>query len=316
MSDLLSSLKIGLIAGIKKGLSGFVWMGRIVVPISFAIMLVQWLGWLARISFVFTPLMRLLNLPSEAALPIISSMAINIYAAIAAISVIPFSISQMTLIAIFCLIAHNLILEGIIQARSGVNFVIATLVRVGTAVVAILIISRFFQGTAAGIPLQPQIASQAPFLEVLKDWGLDTLRLLVKIFIIIMSIMVAQEILRSLCWIDYLVKFFEPFMSVLGLSSRTALVWVTAVVFGLMYGGAAIIEEVNKGALSRNEIQRLHVSIGINHSMVEDPSLFVAFGVNPFWLWIPRLVIVIIAVQAFRLADYINHKIRRGDRAP
>lgn len=57
-------------------------------------------------------------------------------------------------------------------------------------------------------------------------------------------------------------------MKIFGFSHRTALLWVTAVVFGLMLGGAVIIEEAKKGALTKEELERLHISIGTNHSMV------------------------------------------------
>jgi len=30
--------------------------------------------------------------------------------------------------------------------------------------------------------------------------------------------------------------------------------------------------------------------------MIEDPALFLPFGISLFWLWIPRLVLAMIAV--------------------
>jgi len=89
-------------------------------------------------------------------------------------------------------------------------------------------------------------------------------------------------------------------MKILGLSDRTAMMWVTAVVFGLVYGGAVITEEAKKEALTKEDLEYLHISIGINHSMVEDPALFLALGLNAFWLWIPRFVAAAIAVHACR----------------
>jgi hypothetical protein len=35
--------------------------------------------------------------------------------------------------------------------------------------------------------------------------------------------------------------------------------------------------------------------------MVEDPSLFLVLGLSPFWLWIPRLLLAIVAVWLLRL---------------
>jgi hypothetical protein len=72
--------------------------------------------------------MRLINLPGEAALPIISGVLIGPYATIAIVTVIPFSLEQITLIAIFSMIAHSLIIEGIIQHKSGINAAKITLI--------------------------------------------------------------------------------------------------------------------------------------------------------------------------------------------
>ena len=140
----------------------------------------------------------------------------------------------------------------------------------------------------------------SPLFEALKNWAIDTARLLTKILIIITVIMIALESLRSLGWIEHLLKFFKPLMRILGLSESTAALWVTAGIFGLMYGGAVIIEEVKRGTLIKEELECLHISIGINHSMIEDPALFIALGLNAFWIWVPKLIMAAIAVQVYR----------------
>jgi len=113
-------------------------------------------------------------------------------------------------------------------------------------------------------------------------------------------------------WIEYVIRFFRPLMVILGLSSRTAALWITAVLFGLMYGGATIVEEAKRGVLTKEELERLHISLGINHAMVEDPALFLALGLNAVWLWVPKLVMAIIAVQAYRAINYLRNKLRHN----
>jgi spore maturation protein SpmB len=67
--DVKTRLKTGIINGFKRGWSCFVWMCKIVIPLSFAITLLQWSGWLNYLDFLLNPLMSLLNLPPEAAIP-------------------------------------------------------------------------------------------------------------------------------------------------------------------------------------------------------------------------------------------------------
>ncbi|MFC2021561.1 nucleoside recognition domain-containing protein, partial [Chloroflexota bacterium] len=311
MSDFRTQAQRGVLTGVKKGWSSFVWMGKIIIPVSFLVALLQWSGWLSQLDFLLNPLMRLINLPPAAALPIITGMLVNLYAAIAVITVLPFTPEQMTLVAVFSLIAHNLIAEGIIQHKSGINVIKTTLFRVSAAVIAVLIVSQFLGDTSQSVIIPAGLTIQTPFLEVLKTWGMGMIALLIKIFGIIMVVMVLLESLNSLGWIDYLLRFFRPLMKVLGLSDRTATLWVTAAAFGLMYSGAVIVEETKKGILTREETERLHISAGINHAIVEDPALFLALGLNAFWLWVPKFIMAIVAVQTYRIINLVGNKIFR-----
>ncbi len=308
-SDFRAKLKGGFYAGTRKGWGSFVWICKIIIPISFLVAVIQWSGWLYRVDFLLNPLMSLINLPSEAALPIISGMLISIHAAIATMAVLPFTIEQMTLIAVFTLIAHNLIAEGIVQHKCGISFTKITLVRIGMAILTVLIVSQFFNDTAERIVVPADLTIRTPFLEVLRVWAVDVTGLLLRILVIVMTVMITLESLRWLGWNKYLFNFFRPFMRILGLPDRVVMPWVTAVVFGLLFGGGVIIEETKRRDLTKAELERLHISIGINHSMVEDPALFLALGLNGFWLWVPKLVMAIVTVQIFRAVDYLRRRI-------
>jgi len=266
-------------------------MCKIVIPVSFIVMLLEWSGWLSNADFILNPLMNL------------------IYAAIASMTVLSFTPEQMTLIAVFTLIAHNLITEGIIQYRSGINIIKITLIRIVIAIAVVLLISPFFGTTNVSVSEVAVIEEPVSFVQATGTWATDTGLLMLKIFGIIMLIMITLECMTALSWNKYLFRIARPFMKILGLSDRTAMLWVTAVVFGLMYGGAVIQEGVKQGSLSRHDVEYLHVSIGINHSMVEDPALFLALGLNGFWLWIPKLVAAIIAVQVLRAISLIMKKL-------
>jgi len=114
-------------------------------------------------------------------------------------------------------------------------------------------------------------------------------------------VLTALELLKTFGLIDRIVRFFSPLLRIMGLSERVTVLWITAAIFGLSYGGAVIVEEVEKGELTADELESLHLSIGINHSMIEDPALFLPFGISLLWLWIPRLVLAMIAVRLLAL---------------
>ena len=295
-----SLVQEGLFAGIRKGWNGFVWMIKILVPISLLTALLAWSSWIESGQFIIQPVMDWLSLPALAALPLLIGMLTGIYGGIAAMVVLPLTTEQMTLIAVFLLMAHNLIQEGVIQGKSGLNPLKATIFRLICATLTVMVVAAFLD-TNAGVTAAP-VASEAirqPFSLMLWKWALASSKLCLKIFFIIMTILITLEVVKRVGWVDHIVKACRPAVKALGLSEKAGILWMTAALFGLAYGAAVIVEEANEGHLGKEELEALHLSIGINHSLIEDPALFLALGLSAFWLWIPRLVTAVIAVRLF-----------------
>ena len=295
-------LKEGTIAGLKKGWDGFVWMMKIIVPISLFTAIFDWSGLLGRLDFLLRPLMGWLSLPPAAALPLIIGMLSSIYGGIGAMVPLPFSTPQMTLMAVFILMAHGLIQEGIIQGKSGIHPLKATLVRIGAAVVTVLLMAPWV-GSSTVMPAATDgtLPVSPAFLEMIRHWAWTTFRLTAKIFFIIIALLTLLELLKAFGLIHPFVRALGPFLRIMGLDQKVGFLWMTAVIFGLSYGGTIILEEAKSGRLSRDELELLHLSIGMNHSMVDDPPLFLPMGIHPFWIYIPRLVMAIIIVRLVRL---------------
>ena len=292
----------GLGSGLRKGLNGFLWIMKILIPVSLFTALLAWTGWLSRLDFLLQPMMSILSLPAIATLPLLIGMLTGIYGGIAAMSVLPFSQDQMTLMAIFLLIAHNLIQEGVIQAKSGIHPFKATAFRLAAATFTVIAVAPFLNVTVtASVKASSSLEMTQPLIEALQEWGLTTLSLSVKIFVIIMCILTLLEILKTFDLISPMVKALRPLLKIMGLKEKVGFLWLTAVIFGVAYGGAVIVEEVKAGHLSREELEELHLSIGINHALVEDPSLFLSLGLSPFWLWVPRVIIAILAERVLTL---------------
>ena len=295
-------LKRGLKSGLWKGWSGFVWIMKIFIPISFFTSILAWTGWLSRLDFLLQPLMSILSLPAVAALPLLIGALTNIYGGIAVMAVLPFSRDQMTLMAIFLLIAHNLIQEGVVQAKSGIHPLKATMFRLVAATFTVIAVAPFFDITTTvmgttGLYFEPP----KPIIDAIQEWGLTTLSLIIKIFVIVMSILTLLEIMKTFDLIHPMVRLLDPLLKLMGLNQKVGFLWLTAVIFGVAYGGAVIVEEVKSGHLTTEELEELHLSIGINHSLVEDPSLFLSLGLSPFWLWVPRLLMAILAERLLTL---------------
>ncbi|MFH0996896.1 MAG: iron transporter [Pseudomonadota bacterium] len=300
MTNFRNTVKSGVLAGIEKGWSGYVWLLRILIPISFLTVLLDYSGLIQQTDFLLAPVMKLISMPAAAAIPIVVGMLTGIYGGIAAMIVLPFSVNQMTLIAIFLLISHNLIQEGMVQGRSGLSPLKATGIRLAASIVTVIAVAQFMDlqpGPSTAVAFDPQV--QKTLWEVIQKWGISTFFLSIKIFLIVMALMIALCLMKTFDIIPFLVKILKPFLKIMGLDERVGLLWLTAVVFGIAYGAAVIVEEAKDGNFSTEELERLHISIGINHSMVEDPTLFASLGLSVFWLWIPRVITAIVAVYLF-----------------
>ncbi len=297
-------VKSGINSGLKKGWEGWLWLLKILVPISFATALLVHFGIIYKLDFLLTPAMNILSLPASAALPLIIGLLTGIYGAVAALAVMPFSMEHMTLIAIFLLISHNLIQESIVQGKSGINPFLAAFFRLLVSFIVTFICAKIMgitPETIAADTVRNIAHNKQDFLPMFQIWSIGITKLGLQIFCIIMPLMVVLELAKEFNLIVYLTKMIAPVLKIMGLDRSTGMLWLTASVFGLAYGSAVIVEETGSNNFSKEELTRLHLSIGINHAMIEDPALFLPLGLPVVWLWLPRIVAAIIATYLYHL---------------
>lgn len=315
----LSIIKSGIREGLKKGWSGLIWLLKIIIPISFATALMVHFGVIHKLDFLLTPVMTFLSLPASAALVLVIGLFTGIYGTVAALSVIPFSMDHMILIAVFSLIAHNLIQESLVQGNSGINPFFAGFFRLIMAVVVTFFCSKIMGVTPVTgheASTEAVAAATVPFAQMLGQWGWGTAKLVFQIFCIIMPLMVVLEIFKLFKIIDTITRLTAPFLKVMGLDRSCGMLWLTASLFGLAYGAAVLVEETQTQSFDKHELTKLHLSIGVNHAMIEDPALFLPLGLPVLWLWIPRLMAAMLIVWLYTifLAARRHHAQRAGHK--
>jgi cytochrome b561 len=289
--------------GLRRAWAGALWMYKIVIPVSLFTFVLSYSRILDYADGILGPVMGVLHLPAKAAMPLIAGILTGIYGGIAAMAVLSFTIKETTLIAVFLLISHALIQESAIQSRSGMGALKATASRLLVASLVVWVMGMVWQGGQqpnALLSIAAPTASQE-LAPAFGSWCLATLVLCIQILVILVVIMTASAWMQAHHVAERLITFLRPVLKFMGLSENVGLLWLTAILFGISYGGAVIIEEVRKGKLSKQELEHLHVSIGINHAMIEDPALFLPLGIHPLWLWLPRLAAAIIAVHALKI---------------
>ena len=299
----------GIKRGLGKGFRTFLWLLKVMVPVSLIVAVMEWSGLLAYVEFALRPLMSLLSLPPEAALPIIAGLTVGPGASIAAMVVLPLTQDQMTLMAIFILIAHGFPQESVIQGKAGFNPIKASVIRLVAAVLTVMAVAPFLDLTPmAGAGAAALSKETQTFQAMIMDWLGEMAHLALFLLTIVMVLMSVLEAIRTKGWIDHVVRFLSPVLRALGLNPQAGVLWVAAAFFGLGFGSAVLVEEANSGRISQEDLETLHISIGINHGMFDDPSLFLSLGLNPFWIYVPRLLMAILAVRLLTLWRMVRRR--------
>ncbi|MDR0448671.1 MAG: transporter [Treponema sp.] len=295
---------------VKPSLSTIRFLLLLMLPVSFALLVLKSTGLLHYVSVFLNPLMQFLGLPGEAALVYLSSIFINIYSAIAVIDTLALSGKQLVILTTMCLIAHNFFVECMVMKKTGSHLRKMVLLRIFNSLLAGWIL-HFIIPAETGAAIKTS-ASQiinipavginiAQFLESLGPWLKDSLFLVLQIFLIVFTVMFLQRILAEFGLINKLGKIARLIMGFFGLSPNTAYVWIIANTLGLAYGAGVIIEEVKNGNLTRTEADLFNHHVAISHSQIEDTILFVSLGVPYVWAALPRFILAIIVVWLERI---------------
>ena len=289
-------------SAIPSALKTSLWFLKITIPISLTVTLLYHFGILNILSEILSPAFSLIGLKGEAALVYISAAFLNVYSAIAVMTSINFTIREMTIMAIMSLIAHNLIVETAVQKKTGSKAWHMIALRIISSIIAAVILNYLLPSQMGLSNLGVHQLANPTLKEVLSTWTISTLKLCLKIVVLITLLMVLQKILLEFKITNLLTTIFRPVLKVFGLPASTSLMWIAANLLGLAYGSAIMIEEVQSDRITKQDADLLNYHIAISHSNLEDLLLFAAIGISVWWLLLPRLVMALIAVWGRKLA--------------
>ena len=296
----ISRLKSAVKLALKPALKTAIWLLKITIPLSLAVTLLGYIGVVSYIANLLNPVFGLMGLPGEASLVFITSIFLNIYSVIAVMSQLPLTVREITILAVMCLIAHNLFVETAVQAKTGSKAWQIVLLRLSMAIFSAFMLNWVLPFDMKGIVPSVGAATSQSFIPLMIDWGKSAFFLTLKISILVTLLMILQEVLKEFGVIKVLSKIFSPLLKLFGLPQSTSFLWIVANILGLAYGSAVMVTEVENGTVTKHDADLLNYHIAISHSNLEDLLLFVAIGAPFVWLLVPRLVIAALAVWGRR----------------
>ena len=300
----LARARAAVAGGLGSGLKTSLYLLRIMVPVSLAVALLKWCGALDWAARFMAPAMGFVGLPGEASLVIVSSMAV--------IETLPLTMREITILAALCLSAHNLIIETAVMRKSGSSAVKMLSLRILGGFALAYALNLLLPRDAASAVASAAGTARAAFMPMLGAWGLSTLRLVVKILLLVNGIMIAQRLMEAFHVLDFLSKLAAPLMRVFGLSENSSFLWIVINVVGYAYGAAIIMERVQGGAMKPQEADLFNHHACLCHSLLEDTSLFLAIGAPLGWITLPRIAAALLVVW---LERFRRGRFRRSFKA-
>lgn len=280
--------------GLQQGLSVTWMLSKIMFPVTIIVTILQHTPILPWFIKLIAPVMKLIGLPGEAAMPLVLGNFLNLYAAIGAIVSFDFTVKEVFIMAIMLSFSHNLIVESAVATRVGVSWWIIITVRVGLALVSAFLINIFWNGGSE----QAQYGLISANDVVLNGWGeillhgLTTATIAVlQLALIIFPLMIATQYFREKGWLEKLSKAFAPFTRFLGMKENTSFTLVTGLTIGLAIGAGVMIQAVQEDNVSHKDMVLALIFLVSCHAVVEDTVVFIPLGI-PVW---PLLVIRVFA---------------------
>lgn len=290
-----------------------VWFLKIVLPVSFLVMLLSWFNILPYLSTFAAPLFVKLGLPGDAALVFVTSIFTNLYTVIALMANLEFTMRESLILAMMCLISHNFVVETLVQKKCGSSAWVMVSLRVITSFIAAFLLNFLLPEMGGRINGDPIVAMG--FSDTLINWLKGSLMLALKVVVIISLLMILQRLLKEFGVLKLLSVWLAPLMDFFGLPRATAFLWLVGNTLGLAYGSAVLMEDVRGGKVTSREADLLNYHLAVSHSQLEDPLLFAVLGLPVLWLILPRLVLAAIVVwlnrayYAIRTEKMINVKV-------
>lgn len=273
------------------------WLLKIILPISLLVRLLQYSGMLEILSGWLKPLFSIVGLPGETAIVFITSVFCPLYAPIALITSMSLGVREATILALMCLTSHNLIVESSVQAKTGSSFWRMTVLRLCMSFVIAFALNKVMPHEGWALVGTAQSAAVCGnLLEVFVLWLTSSIQVIVTILLIVTGLMILHYLLDEFRLMKGLSALFAPLMKLFGLPRDTAFLWLVGNVVGLAYGGAIMVEEIERKRLSTGNGNLLNFHLAMCHSLLEDTIIFVAIGISISWMVGTRLFFAILVV--------------------
>lgn len=283
--------------GVRAGLATAWMLGKIIFPITFVLVLLQHTPLLSYVVALLEPLMGVLGLRGEAAIPLVLGVFLNLYGAIAAIMSLTLTVKEVFILAVMLSFAHNMFIETGVALKVGVRLWVVLLVRFGLAILWALLIKYGWQGGGelARYSLVPEAAEAATGWNAITWLALKkAVYSMLQVCAIVMPLMLVIQFLKEHLWLNRFSQKMGGVARLLGVQPNASLTLVAGFFTGLAYGAGIMVQAVEEDGVSRRDATLTLIFLMACHAVVEDTFLFVPLGIPVWALFLLRISTAVI----------------------
>ena len=290
-----------VLRAMPRSLSICLWLFKVMLPISLAVRVLQYVGVIDWLAGYLSPIFSYIGLSGDSAIVFLTSIFLPLYPTIAVMTTLTLTLREATILAVMCLVSHNLPVECSVAHKTGSPFGRIVAFRIGMSFASAIILNLLMPKSDAPFSFLASATTEITSWGMLfTQWLSSSLVLIITIILIVSALMVLQRVLEEFGWMHRIAHILAPLMRLFGLPSGCSLLWLTGNVVGMAYGAAIMIDEVEQGRLTRHEANLVNHHLGVSHSLLEDTMLFVAMGISFWWIFLTRLALAMIAVWTMR----------------
>lgn len=128
--------------GIRNGLNTSLILIKVVIPFYILISILKETPVISYAADLFSPIMKYLGLPGDAAVAILAGYLVNLYAAIAVMIPLGLTAKQITILGLLLGLSHNLIIETFVLREIKTNYLLLLGVRISLSLVMAFTINQ------------------------------------------------------------------------------------------------------------------------------------------------------------------------------
>ena len=278
------------IKALKPSIKTTLWLLKIMIPISFAVQLMQYYGIIAWLAQYLDGVFCYMGLPGASAIAFLTAASVTTYAGLAVMLTLEMTMREATILAIMMVICHALPLECAVVKKVGSAPLRMGVLRIVAAFVAAIYLNWILPAMPQPFIAHHIVEGALPVWEMMGQWALSSVRMSLMICVLIYTLMVLQRLLDAYGVMYLLERPLRPVMRFFGLPENAAYLWLVGNVLGISYGSAAMLDLEDSGQITKEEANEVNYHLIMNHSMLEDTLVFASCGVSALWILSTRML--------------------------